>query len=252
MQEIRFLCAEALRPAIAPLVLQFSQTAGYAAIVEYANVGTIAGHLRAGKFGDLAVVSPEQWARLSQEGILTPALRAPLAHIGLALAVRKGAAKPDVSSASSLKQTLLASGTIAVIDPAMGSPSGIRALKLFERLDIVAEVQSRVKFVPGSDDVFRALVDGGADLGINQASEVFAHPLVEAVGRLPVAVQFYTEFVAGIPTVARQADGARRLVEFLVSPQSAALFVAKEIGIGESANAAPKLQVERRSPRLPS
>lgn len=202
-------------------------------IVGYANVGTITDRLRKGEVVDLAVVSPEQWGSLSQDKILRPTLRAPLAKIGIALAVRAGATKPDVSSITGLKQALLASGTIAIIDPAKGSPSGVRAIKLFELLGIVAEVQSRVKLVEASDEVFQALADGAADLGINQASEVAAHPQVDSAGRLPDAAQFYTEFVAGIPTTALQADGASKLVEFLMSPRSAALFKAKEIGVGE-------------------
>jgi molybdate transport system substrate-binding protein len=231
--EIKFLCAEALRPAIEPLILQFQEVENYEVVVDYANVGTITDRLRKGEIVDLAVVSPEQWRRLSQETVLLPNKRAPLAHIGIALAVRAGARKPDVSSIASLKRALLDSHTIAIIDPAKGSPSGIRAIRLFELLGIAAEVQSRVKLVESSDEVFRVLTDGEADLGINQASEVAAHPKIDSAGRLPDAAQFHSEFVAGIPTTAPQADGASKLIEFLVSPRSAALFGTKEIGVGE-------------------
>ncbi|MDP3240565.1 MAG: hypothetical protein Q8M69_09080, partial [Reyranella sp.] len=56
-------------------------------------------------------------------------------------------------------------------------------------------------------------------------------PEVDSAKRLPDAVQIYAVLVAGIPTTTPQADAASRLVEFLQSPRSVALFEAKEIGV---------------------
>jgi molybdate transport system substrate-binding protein len=232
MSEIRFFCAEALRPAMAPLLLRFRETGSSSVVVDYANVGTITSRLRKGEVADLAIVSPEQWQQLGEEKVLMPDRRTALAHIGIAVAIRRGTLKPDVETIATLKRALLGSRSIAIVDPARGSPSGVRAIKLFDRLGIAAEVRARVKLVDASEKVFEALVDGEADLGINQASEVLAHPLIDSAGTLPEAVRFHTEFVAGIPVNAVQPQEATRLVEFLLSAQSAALFQAKGIGVG--------------------
>ena len=228
----KFLCAEALRPAMDVLIPQFWRIRGYGVTVDYANVGVITERLRRGEVADLAIVSPEQWERLRQEDRLLPDVRASLAKIGIAVAVRAGVLKPNVSSISALKQALLEAHAIAIIDPAKGSPSGVRGLKLFDRLGIAAELRPKLKLVETSEDVFKVLATGEADLGINQASEVAASPYVESVGPLPVDAQLYTAFVAGVPRTALQADIAKRFVEFLMSPNAAAEFKAKEIEIG--------------------
>ena len=231
MGEIRFLCAEALRPAMDPLIIQFQEAADQEVAVGYANVGTIADRLRKGEVADLAVVSPEQWEHLRQDGLLLPTVRAPLARIGIAVAVKAGAAKPDIGSIAALKQALLGARSIAIIDPAKGSPSGVRALKLFEQLGIATKLRSKIKLVEMSEDVFKVLASGEMDIGINQASEVAASPEVESAGALPSDVQQYTVFVVGIPTTGRHAAAAGKLVEFLLSPPAAALFNTKEIEV---------------------
>lgn len=229
--EIKFLCAEALRPAIDPLIVHFQEGAGHEVAVSYANVGTIADRLRKGEVADLAVVSPEQWEYLRQEERLLPTMRFPLARIGIALAVRTGGAKPDVSSIVAFRQSLHSARSIVIIDPAKGSPSGVRAIKLFKQLGIATEIRPKKKLVAASEDVFKVLASGEAELGINQASEVSASPTVESAGPLPSEVRQYTLFVAGIPTIARQADAAEKLVEFLLSPIAAAEFKVREIDV---------------------
>lgn len=234
MSELGFLCAEALRPAMEPLLIQFRKAECSEVFVDYANVGTITSRLRKGEEVDLAVVSPEQWQQLSQDKVLMSDKRAALAHIGIALALRRGTPRPEVGTIAALKRTLLECRSIAIVDPARGSPSGIRAIKLFDRLDIAMQAQARLKLVDASEKVFEALLDGEADLGINQASEVLAHPEIDSAGTLPEAVQFHTEFVAGIPVKATHPQGAAVLLEFLLSPRSAALFRSKGIGVGQA------------------
>ena len=216
-----------------PLITLFQEATGCDVAVAYGNIGTIADRLRKGEASDLAVVSPEQWDRLWQEKVLLPTVRAPLARIGIALAVRTGSLKPDVGSIMALKHFLLAARSIAIVDPAKGSPSGIRALKLFEQLGIEIELQPKKKLVEASEDVFKVLASGEAAVGINQASEVAASPDVESAGALSADVQLYTTFVAGIPTTAIQVEATKEFLEFLMSPGAVAVFKAKEIEAGE-------------------
>ena len=49
MNKMKFLCAEALRPAMDPLITLFQEATGCDVAVAYGNIGTIADRLRKGE-----------------------------------------------------------------------------------------------------------------------------------------------------------------------------------------------------------
>jgi molybdate transport system substrate-binding protein len=56
-----------------------------------------------------------------------------VARAGIAVAVRQGAPKPDISSPDALTRTLLAAKSISYVDPASGGASGIHFAKVDQR-----------------------------------------------------------------------------------------------------------------------
>jgi hypothetical protein len=65
-----------------------------------ANAGTNTERLRKGDLADLAIVLPQQWETLRQEGKIDPAVRAVIGKVGLGAFVKKGAALPDIRARS--------------------------------------------------------------------------------------------------------------------------------------------------------
>src|SRR5690348_10805287 len=68
----------------------------------------------------------------------------------MAVVVKKGSPKPDISTPEAFKQTLLNAKTIAYSNPANGGASGVYFAKLLERMGIAdqmrsARIQSRRK-----------------------------------------------------------------------------------------------------------
>ena len=59
-----------------------------------------------------------------------------MASSPVAIAVRAGAAKPDIGTADALKRSVLAAKSIVYADPAKGGTSGVYFAKALERLGI--------------------------------------------------------------------------------------------------------------------
>src|SRR5437867_10802959 len=74
--------------------------------------------------------------------------RVTIAKVGVGVFVRKGAAKPDISSADAFKRSMLAARSIAYPDPAGGGASGIYVASLLERLGIAVEMKTKTKLFP--------------------------------------------------------------------------------------------------------
>jgi molybdate transport system substrate-binding protein len=230
--EIIFISASALRPAMDQLIADFQQSSGHKVTVSYANVGTITDRIRKGETADLSVTSPQQWDALQKEGKLTPDFRVQFARIGIAFAVKKGAAKPNLSSAEAVKRTLVSARAVAIADPAGGSAAGANALRLFERLGIATEMRLKTKVAADTDGAIEMLTKDDVDLVVSSANLIALSSAADLAGPLPADLQSFTVLIAGIPTTATQADAARALVNFLKSPAAAAAFKAKGIEPG--------------------
>jgi len=72
-----------------------------------------------------------------------------MARTGIGIAVRKGAPKPDVSSAAALRRALLAAKSIGHTAPAGGGVTAAHIMGVFEKLGIAAEVTPKVKLAAG-------------------------------------------------------------------------------------------------------
>jgi molybdate transport system substrate-binding protein len=141
--------------------------------------------------------------------------------------VRKGAAKPDISSADAFKRSMLAARSITYPDPAGGGASGIYMASLLERLGIAGEMKPKTKLFPSANAQYASVASGDVEIGFNQISEVLAQPTIEFAGPLPSAIQNYTQFAPGIVIGSNQTDAARALVTFLSSPAAQTVLKAK-------------------------
>ena len=225
--EIRLLCAVALQPAIDALIPDFEKSSGHKVTVAYGNAGAIADRFQKGEAADLVINAAPLMDQLRAQGKVVAGNRITIAKVGVSAFVRKGAAKPDISSVDAFKRSMLAARSITYPDPAGGGASGIYMASLLERLGIAGEMKS-TKLSPSANVLYASVASGDVEIGFNQISEVLAQPTVEFAGPLPSAIQNYTQFAPGIVAGSSQTDAARALVTFLSSP--AARTVLKEKG----------------------
>jgi molybdate transport system substrate-binding protein len=181
-----------------------------------------------GEAGDLVVLAGGIDDLIRQRRVV-PASRMDIARARIGVAVRKGAAKPDISSPEAFRRALLAARSVAFAGPASGGASGVHLVKIFESLGIAAEIAAKARYARGGPDgMVSALVAAGeAEIGLQQISEIMSVDGVELVGPLPDGLQTVTVYAAGILSKAEQPDAASTLVAFLRTPAAAMVFRAK-------------------------
>src|SRR5881227_617584 len=225
--EIKLLCAVALQPAMVALIPDFEKSSGHKVTIAYGTAGAVADRVQKGEAADIVISSVPLIDQLQAQGKVVADSRVTIAKVGVGVFVRKGAAKPDISSADAFKRSMLAARSIAYPDPAGGGASGIYVASLLERLGIAAEMKPKTKLSSSAEVLYASVATGEVEIGFNQISENLVQPTVELAGPLPSAIQNYTQFAPGIVTDSSQSDAARALVAFLSSPAAQTVLKAK-------------------------
>jgi molybdate transport system substrate-binding protein len=225
--ELKVVSGGAFKQVLNALVTQYQAESGNKVAVTYQTVGQHLQLIRAGEEQfDIAVLTPEAIESLGKEGKVEPGSRVDLARTGVGVVVKQGTPLPDISTVDAFKQALIAAKSVAFIDPKAGGSSGIYVEKLLERLGIAAAVNAKAVLVHGGA-VATHVVDGEAEIGIHQISEILPVKQAVLVGPLPAEIQNFTTYSAAVGTSAADKAAAQGLVEFLAGPHALAIIKDK-------------------------
>ena len=180
------------------------------------------------------VLTKQSLDALTKDNKATAGTDATFASSGMAVVVKKGAPKPDISTPEAFKQALLNAKAIAYSDPAAGGASGVHYAKVLERLGIVDQMKAKTKHPPPSGNTANLVVAGEADLAVQQEPEVMSVAGVDMVGPLPGDLNNITVYAAGTGAGSQQSDAATALIRFLHTPEAQAVFEAKGLKPAEA------------------
>jgi molybdate transport system substrate-binding protein len=226
--EIRVLSSNAIKEAYLELVPQFEKATGHKVATTWAPTIGIMKRMQEGETFDLVIMSAEGIDRLTKDGKLVSGSRVDLVKSGIGIAVRQGAAKPDVGSSEALKKTLLAAASIGYST----GPSGVYLAGLFARMGIAEAVKPKVKVVTPGVPVGTVVASGEAEIGLQQISELLPVAGIAYLGPLPADIQHTTVFAGALHTGATHAEAARALVNFLTAPAAVPVIKAKGLEPG--------------------
>jgi len=207
----------ATRQLLADLLAAYEQRSGQAVAMESVGGVDAAKRVQAGEAFDVVVLASDAIAKLEAAGHVRAGSKRDLVRSGVAVAVRAGAALPDLSSEEAVKQAVLAAPTIGYST----GPSGVALVRLFERWGIAGEVGQRTVQAPPGVPVGSLVARGEVALGFQQLSELMHLEGITVVGPLPPAIQITTIFSAGVCAASNQEAAAARMLAFLASHDTA-------------------------------
>lgn len=215
---LKLISSMAARQVLGELVAQYRRAGGRPVTTEAAGGVDVAKRVQAGEAVDIVVLSSNAIEKLIAEGKLRTGSRVDLAKSGVAIAVRAGAARPDVATEDALKRAVLAAKTLSYST----GPSGIYLEKLFERWGILEQIRSRIAVPRPGVPVGSLVASGAAELGFQQLSELMGLPGIDVIGPLPAAIQTITTFSGGVCAGSDAPEAARALLDYMASPPALA------------------------------
>lgn len=166
---------------------------------------------------DVVIMVGDSLDNLMKEGKLVAGSKVVLANSPIACAVKKGNAKPDISTVDGLKNAFLKARKVAYSDSASGE---YIKHQLMKKLEITEQMQGKAAQIPATP-VGEIIAHGEADFGCQQRSELLPVEGIDIVGLLPQEVQLTTAFSAAIVTGSKVQPQAQALLNFLSSEKNA-------------------------------
>ena len=213
---LKVLSARAVHVAVNALAADFSRDTGCKTGIAFAPVGALQDRLAAGERADVLILSVAGIERLEKSAGLVAGSRAVLGQTSIGVAMREGAAAPDIASPEAFKRTLLAARAVALSDAAVGGSAGIYLRDLFERMGIAETIRAKALPQKSGAAVAKSVAKGEAGIGMTFISEMLPVKGICVIGPLPAPLGNATAYAAAIMAGSRHPKEARAFIAALL------------------------------------
>jgi molybdate transport system substrate-binding protein len=220
--EFRVMSSGAFTAAHLALIPQLERLIKTKIVTASTSIGTgetsIPSRLKRGEVVDIVIVSESVLRQFIVDGLVLAEGHAIVARSIIAMAVRAGAPKPDISSVDALRRTLLQAKSIGYSASGSGK---YYSTELVQRLGIADQVLGKSRFVGGGERVGAVVARGEVEIGFQQLSELLPVPGIAHITLLPPEVQKVSSVAAGVSARSPDKARARSAIGFLASPEAA-------------------------------
>lgn len=221
--ELKVLGSRVTKVILGELGPKFEKETGFKPVVDADVAQASKRKVENGEPFDVAVLVDFQIDDLIKQGKLVAGSRMDLMKSGIGIAVKRGAPKPDISTVEAFKKTLLNAKSITYLKE---GASTIHLRKVFAQLGIAdALLPKTVQTM--TESVSELVAEGKVELGLIVIPNILSVPGAELVGPLPAELNKYVMFTAGISAQSPNQAAARKLLEFLKTPEATAIIKAK-------------------------
>jgi molybdate transport system substrate-binding protein len=219
--EVKAFVTGAARAAYQTLAPQFEHASGHKLVNHFDLPPALVRKIDAGEPYDVIILSYDVEPLIKQGKVVADS-RTVFGRVGVGVAVRQGAPKPDFSTVEAFKRSLLDAKTIATSGE--GS-SGRYVASLIERLGIAEQVKPKIRSGAAGASA-QMLSRGEVDFVVSGLPPLIGTPGIEWLGYLPEEINSWLVFSGGVGVNAKEAEAGRALLKFLATPAALAVFKA--------------------------
>jgi molybdate transport system substrate-binding protein len=220
--ELKVLAGGAMTGSLKDLAPKFEAATGHKLDIFFGATPQLIEQAKSTPF-DVAVVPVDVFKNADAKAKFVSGPTIDIARVGFGVAVKTGALKPDIGTPDALKAALLKAQSIATLPE---SAAGAYVLKVFDRLGIAAEMKAKTKAQTAPAAIAQAVAKGDAELGVFLTNVLIA-PGVELAGDFPGDLQSDLVFTSGVAANSKQAAAAKAFIDYLRTPEAAAVIRAK-------------------------
>src|SRR3954462_512055 len=226
--ELRVLAGGAMSAVWGELKPKFEQASGHKLEMFFGTTPNLIKEATSGKRFDIGIVPVDVMQDTAARANFASGPTLDIARVGLGVAVRAGAPKPDIDTPEALKATLLKAQSVASIPE---SATGYSIAKVFDRLGITEPMKAKMKAQPTPAEVVTAVAKGEAELALFLMNVLMA-PGLDVVGPFPTEVQQDVVFTGALGADTKEAAAAKALLDYLRTPDAIAVIKAKGMARG--------------------
>lgn len=222
--DVKVLSTFGMKEVLNEIAPQFQRETGHKLVIQYGSSTGLKQQIEGGEAFDLAIITPPIIDNLTTERKIAGGTRATIARSGIAVAVRAGAPRPDISSVDAFKRALVNTKSVTYT---LGGPTATHLAKVLARLGIAEEMKakSRPEQTPGR--VAEAVANGEVELGFIPIATILATPGATVLGPFPPELQDYIVYTAGVGAASKENEAAKALINLLRTESAASVMKAK-------------------------
>jgi molybdate transport system substrate-binding protein len=210
---------------ILDLAADYTKQTGIKVTVKADGMAAIVNDIKKGTpIADVIVLPVAFMDGMEAEGSIVAGSGGDLGRVAIGLAVKKGAAHPDISTPAKLASALKAGGTVLYSNPASGSMEARIINDMLHRYPVFKGVKTKISLKGEGGE---ALMRGEGDMALQLICEVLNHPELELVGPVPVELGAYIDTSLAVSSRSTQADAAKAFITYLMQPEHVALWKSK-------------------------
>jgi len=220
--DLQIIAGGGIAAPLKEIAARFEKMTGHKLVIRFGTTPELVKMTAGGPF-DLGVVPTEVMKNDAARATFAAGASPNVARVGIGVAVRSGAPKPDISTPDALKKTLLNAKSIASIPE---SATGYLLAKIYDRLGITEAMKARIKPQPTPAQIAQSVASGDTELGVF-LTNVLTAPGIGLVGPFPPEVQMEVVYTAAVSAGTKHAEAAKAFIAYLRSPEAAAVIKSK-------------------------
>lgn len=207
------------------LAASYTKMTGKKIAVRTVIMGGAAGAYKTGNPpSDLMFLPFDTMNTLVLEGGAVPGTYVPVGRSEMGLAVKAGAAHPDISSLEKFAAVLKGAQLVMRSDPSHGSMvAQVIEDKIIKRPEFAGVHNS----ISTQGEGGQALARGEGDMALQAICEIYPHKEIELVGPAPRELGAWIDMAGGVNIRAQHKDDAIAFLKYIMKPEFKSIWHAK-------------------------